>query len=152
MAFVLLVGCSNSKISNNYITISKYKGLEIKEVKKTNVTNDDVDTQIQNNLSATAASEEVTDRAVENGDIVNIEYSSDFSTIPYSTPIVIISSAWEKPCPYTIFTTAVLNGGATLFFTILSFVAFPINSDIYIAKGKEKVLENTWSEKNSDIL
>ena len=78
MAFVLLVGCSNSKISNNYITISKYKGLEIKEVKKTNVTNDDVDTQIQNNLSATAASEEVTDRAVENGDIVNIDYSSDF--------------------------------------------------------------------------
>jgi len=78
MAFVLLVGCSNSKISNNYITISKYKGLEIKEVKKTNVTNDDVDTQIQSNLSATATSEEVTDRAVENGDIVNIDYSSDF--------------------------------------------------------------------------
>lgn len=34
MAFVLLVGCSNSKISNNYITINKYKELEIKEVKK----------------------------------------------------------------------------------------------------------------------
>ena len=50
MAFVLLVGCSNSKMSNEYITINKYKGLEIKEVKKTNVTNDDVDTQIQNNL------------------------------------------------------------------------------------------------------
>lgn len=78
MAVVLLVGCSNNKMSNDYITINRYKGLEIEEVKKTDITDNDVDTKIQSNLSATATSEEVTDRAVENGDIVNIDYSSDF--------------------------------------------------------------------------
>lgn len=78
MVVALLAGCSNSKMSNDYITINKYKGLEIEEVKKIDVTDDEVDTQIQSNLSATATSEEVTDRVVENGDIVNIDYSSDF--------------------------------------------------------------------------
>lgn len=78
MAVVLLAGCSSSKMSNDYITISRYKGLKVKEVEKTGVTDNDVDTQIQSNLSAAAASEKVTDRAVENGDIVNIDYSSDF--------------------------------------------------------------------------
>ena len=78
LAVVLLAGCSNSKMSNDYITISRYKGLKIKEVAKTDITDKDVNTQIQSNLSAAAASEKVTDRAVENGDIVNIDYSSDF--------------------------------------------------------------------------
>lgn len=78
MAVVLLAGCSSSKMSNDYITINRYKGLKIKEVAKTDITDKDVNTQIQSNLSAAAASEKVTDRAVENGDIVNIDYSSDF--------------------------------------------------------------------------
>ena len=34
LAVVLLVGCSNSKMSNDYITINRYKGLKIKEVAK----------------------------------------------------------------------------------------------------------------------
>lgn len=78
MAVVLLAGCSSSKMSNDYITINRYKGLKIKDVAKTDITDDDVNTQIQSNLSATATSKKVTDRAVENGDIVNIDYSSDF--------------------------------------------------------------------------
>lgn len=78
MAVVLLVGCSNSKMSNNYITINRYEGLKIKEVAKTDITDNDVNKRIQSNLSAKATSKEVTDRAVENGDTVNIDYSSDF--------------------------------------------------------------------------
>lgn len=78
LAVVLLAGCSSSKMSNDYITINRYKGLKIKEVAKTDITDKDVNTQIQSNLSAAAASKAVTDRAVENGDIVNIDYSSDF--------------------------------------------------------------------------
>lgn len=75
---VLLAGCSNSKMSNDYITINRYEGLKIKEVAKTDITDNDVNKQIQSNLSAKATSKEVTDRAVKNGDIVNIDYSSDF--------------------------------------------------------------------------
>lgn len=75
---VLLAGCSNSKMSNDYITINRYEGLKIKEVAKTDITDNDVNKRIQSNLSAKATSKEVTDRAVENGDIVNIDYSSDF--------------------------------------------------------------------------
>lgn len=75
---VLLAGCGNSKMSNDYITINRYEGLKIKEVAKTDITDNDVNKQIQINLSAKATSKEVTDRAVKNGDIVNIDYSSDF--------------------------------------------------------------------------
>ena len=78
LSAVLLAGCSNSKMSNDYITINRYEGLKIKEAAKTDITDNDVNKQIQSNLSAKAASKEVTDRAVENGDIVNIDYSSDF--------------------------------------------------------------------------
>lgn len=77
MAVVSMAGCS-SKLSNEYITINQYKGLEVAEVAKTEVTDEDVDAQVESNLAATATTEEVTDRAVEDGDTANINFSSDF--------------------------------------------------------------------------
>ncbi|MDD3361904.1 MAG: trigger factor [Hespellia sp.] len=77
MAVVSLAGCSG-KLSNDYITINQYKGLEVTEVASAKVTDDDVEAQIESNLSATATTEEITDRAAEDGDTVNINYSSDF--------------------------------------------------------------------------
>lgn len=46
----------------------------------------------------------------------------------YSTPSAITSLNLETPSPYLISTSANLNGGATLFFTILTRVLFPIIS------------------------
>lgn len=77
VSVVSLAGCS-SKLSNDYITINQYKGLEVAEVEVTEVTDDTVDSQVQSNLQASAVTEDVTDRAVEDGDTVNINYSSDF--------------------------------------------------------------------------
>ncbi|MDD3402113.1 MAG: trigger factor [Hespellia sp.] len=77
MAVVSLAGCSG-KLSNDNITINKYKGLEVEEVATTEVTDDDVDAQVQSNLEAAATKEEITDRAVEDGDTANINFSSDF--------------------------------------------------------------------------
>ena len=48
------------------------------------------------------------------------------STIPISDAKSSISAYLETPCPYIISTDAVLNGGATLFFTILTLVLLPI--------------------------
>lgn len=68
-----LAGCSN-ELSNEYITISQYKGLEVQKVEETEVTDELVESQVQSALEASSISEEITGRAVENGDTVNIDY------------------------------------------------------------------------------
>lgn len=77
IAVVSLAGCGTT-LSNEYITINQYKGLEVAKVEETEVTDEMVESQVQSNLAATAVSEEITDRAVEDGDIANINFSSDF--------------------------------------------------------------------------
>ena len=69
-----LAGCG-SKLSNDYVTVNKYKGLEVTQVASTEVTDDMVESQINSTLEAAATEEEVTDRAAKNGDWVNIDYS-----------------------------------------------------------------------------
>nr|WP_178634729.1 trigger factor [uncultured Mediterraneibacter sp.] len=69
-----LAGCG-SKLSNDYVTVNKYKGLEVTEVATTDVTDDMVEAQINSTLEAAATEEEVTDRAAKNGDWVNIDYT-----------------------------------------------------------------------------
>ena len=58
---------------SDYITLGEYKGIEV-TVEKLEVTEADIDAAIQTELEANATDEEVTGRAVENGDIVNIDY------------------------------------------------------------------------------
>lgn len=58
---------------SDYIKLGKYKGVEV-TVEKLEVTKEDVDAQIQSELEANSTEEEVTGRAVESGDIVNIDY------------------------------------------------------------------------------
>lgn len=58
---------------SDYITLGDYKGVQV-TVEKLEVTDEDVQAQIQTELEANATEEEVTDRAVEAGDIVNIDY------------------------------------------------------------------------------
>lgn len=70
-----LVGCSG-KISNDIITINKYKGLEVKEVESVEVTDEDVDESIRSTMDVMGLSEEkeITDRPAQNGDVVTIDF------------------------------------------------------------------------------
>lgn len=70
-----MTGCGNSKANayNKYVTLGDYKGIEYtKDVQE--VTDDDVDQQLNSFVEGLAENEEVKDRAVENEDIVNIDF------------------------------------------------------------------------------
>lgn len=71
---VSAAGCSQ-ELSNQYVTVTQYKGLEVAKVSDTEVSDDDVEQAIQTNLESTATELAVTDRAAQNGDWVNIDYS-----------------------------------------------------------------------------
>ncbi len=58
---------------SDYITLGEYKGLPVTYT-KLEVTDADIDAAIQTDLEENATDEEVTDRAVETGDVVNIDY------------------------------------------------------------------------------
>lgn len=72
-AALMLTGCS-SEISNDYVTISKYKGVEVEKQADTKVTDEDVEAQIESVRQSNAESNEVTDRAAAEGDTVTIDY------------------------------------------------------------------------------
>ena len=70
-----LAGCGSGKLSNDYVTVNKYKGLEVTEVAKKEVSDDSVEQEVQSRLEAAATEQDVTDRAAQSGDWVNIDYS-----------------------------------------------------------------------------
>lgn len=57
----------------DYVTLGQYKGVEV-TVTQLEVTDTDVDNKIQEDLKTNATQEKVTDRAVQSGDTVNIDY------------------------------------------------------------------------------
>ena len=71
-----LAGCS-SELSNEYVTVKQYKGLEVPqpETATEEITDEDVQQVIDGNLSMYAERETVTDRAAQEGDIANIDYT-----------------------------------------------------------------------------
>ena len=74
LAGSLLAGCSG-EISNDYVTVKKYKGLEVAQVAEEEVTDDQVEQTIQSALSANMTKTPITDRAAQSGDWVNIDYT-----------------------------------------------------------------------------
>ena len=58
-----LPGCSSGELSNEYVTVTQYKGLEVPQAEKSEVTDDQVEQAIQTNLQSTAEKVPVTDRA-----------------------------------------------------------------------------------------
>ncbi|MEE1086159.1 MAG: trigger factor [Schaedlerella sp.] len=77
-----LAGCS-SELSNEYVTVKKYKGLEVAELEKTEVTDSDVENAIAANLSYSQEKIEVTDRAAEMGDVVDIDYTGSIDGVEF---------------------------------------------------------------------
>lgn len=70
----LLAGCGN-ELSNEYVTVKQYKGLEVPAVKGSQDTDTALEQAIQANLEGTAETVPITDRAAEMGDWVNIDYT-----------------------------------------------------------------------------
>ena len=75
-AALLMSGCSASNdASNDSVTVTGYKGIEVKGVADPDeITDEDVETYIQSILTTNTTTEAVTDRPVQDGDIVNINY------------------------------------------------------------------------------
>lgn len=77
-----LAGCSQG-LSNKYITVDKYKGLEVPKVDTEKVTDKSVESVIDGKLTATATKEAVKDRAAKNGDTVNIDFKGSIDGTPF---------------------------------------------------------------------
>lgn len=72
---ILMTGCQEKELSNEYVTVSAYKGVEVEKLEASaKITDEDVEAQIENILSGYAETVEVTDRAAQEGDIANIDY------------------------------------------------------------------------------
>lgn len=71
---VSLAGCGNKELSNEYIKVTQYKGLEVEKVAATEVTDELVEQDIQNTLQGATTQKEVK-RAIKEGDTANIDYS-----------------------------------------------------------------------------
>lgn len=73
MAAMALTGCAG-EISNDYITITQYKGVEIEEVEIPEVTEEAVEAEIQSMLEGYAEYVDVTGRPAQLGDQATIDY------------------------------------------------------------------------------
>ena len=74
MSAMLLAGCQSKELSNKYATITSYKGVEVDKIEKPEVSDDDVDAQIQSVMIDKIADLPVADRAAEEGDTAIIDF------------------------------------------------------------------------------
>lgn len=73
MSAMLLAGCQSKELSNKYATITSYKGVEVDKVDKPEVSDDDVDAQIQSAMIEHIA--DITEqRAAKEGDKAIIDF------------------------------------------------------------------------------
>lgn len=77
-----LAGCSK-QLSNEYITVKQYEGLEVPKAETAEVTDAEVESMIESSLSQKATTEEVKDRAAQNGDTVNIDYKGTVDGVEF---------------------------------------------------------------------
>lgn len=84
VAAALLTGCQSggSNPYSKYVTLGEYKGLSI-DRPVTEVTEDDVQYEIQNRLYNEAEMNEITDRPAKNTDIVNIDFEGTIDGEPF---------------------------------------------------------------------
>lgn len=71
---LLVLGCGEKTEYSKYITLGQYKGLEIEE-QSIEVTDEEIEAQIESILQSASTTEEITDRDdVQSGDTANIDY------------------------------------------------------------------------------
>ncbi len=78
-----LAGCS-SELSDEYITIKKYKKLEIPKIENTEVSDTSVENTINSYLALSQERKEITDRAAQDGDTVDIDYTGTINGEEFS--------------------------------------------------------------------
>lgn len=79
---VLVTGCSK-EISNDYVTVKQYKGIEVEKTATPKVTDEEVESYIQAQLEQNADVQEVTDRAVESGDTATIDFEGKVDGVAF---------------------------------------------------------------------
>ena len=57
MVALSVAGCGSKTLSNDYVTVKQYKGLEVAQVEKVEVTDEQVEQSVQANLNAAAEKE-----------------------------------------------------------------------------------------------
>lgn len=78
-----LSGCGSS-VSDDYITIKKYKKLEIPKLEVTEVTDSDVENTINSYLAMDQERKPIADRPAQNGDTVDIDYTGTINGVEFS--------------------------------------------------------------------
>lgn len=74
-ASLALAGCSSNSVSNEYVSVGGYKGIEVADIEEPEeVDEETVDEYIQAVLSEHSMQEEIKDRKVKSGDTVNIDF------------------------------------------------------------------------------
>ena len=78
----LLLGCSSASASTNYnydlspyVTLGQYKGIQVAASEAPTVTDEEVEQAIQQTLADNATQQTVTDRPVQAGDTINIDFN-----------------------------------------------------------------------------
>lgn len=89
MTMTFLAGCSSRGTYDKYLTLGEYKGLNVTKV-KTEVTDDDVEAEIESALDENAEYTDV-DRAAKDGDQVNIDFDGS-----------IDGEAWDSDTDYDL--------------------------------------------------
>lgn len=73
---MFLAGCSSNNADNEYVSIGGYKGIEVADIEEPEEIDDEkVDEYIESVQSQYATQEEIKDREVKSGDIVNIDFT-----------------------------------------------------------------------------
>lgn len=73
VAVVALTGCSK-ELSNEFVKLTDYKGVKVEKQEAQKVTDEQVESRVDGLLEDYAKNVEVTDRSVQNGDFVNIDF------------------------------------------------------------------------------
>lgn len=71
-----MTGCSSgNNASNEYVSVGGYKEIEVADIQEPGeITDEDVDNYIEGIRNQNATTEEITDREVKSGDVVNIDF------------------------------------------------------------------------------
>lgn len=80
----MVTGCAKSnKIDNDDLEVSGYKGIEVAQVKKEEVTDDAVEKRIDSIREENKTSTKITDRAVEDGDTITLDYEGKMDGVAF---------------------------------------------------------------------
>ena len=78
-----LAGCGPKEIENEYVKINRYTGLEVNEITESKVTDETVDSQMEQIRGNYATYKEITDRPAQKGDRVTIDYSGKVDGVAF---------------------------------------------------------------------